>query len=40
MQAVWASAAMTAPKKGGYCLVSDYRAVNKQVEKVTGVILN
>ena len=34
LQAVWASAAMTAPKKGGFRLLSDYRAVNKQIEKV------
>ena len=26
MQAVWARAAMAAPKKGGFCFVSDYRA--------------
>ena len=40
MQAVWASAAMAAPKKGGFCLVSDYRAVNKQIEKVPGDMSN
>ena len=28
LQAVWASATMAAPKKGGFRLVSDYRAVN------------
>ena len=26
--------------QGGFCLVSDYRAVNKQIEKVPGVIPN
>ena len=40
MQAVWTSAAMGAPQKGGFCLVSDYRAVNKQIEKVPGVMPN
>ena len=40
MQAVWASAAMATPKKGGYRLVSDFRAANKQVEKVPGVMPN
>ena len=40
MQAVWASAAMAAPKKGGFCLVNDYRAVNKKIEKVLGVMPN
>ena len=40
LQAVWASAAMAAPKKGGFRLVSDYRAVNKQSEKVPGVVPN
>ena len=38
MQAVWASSAMAAPKKQGYRLVSDYHAVNKQMEKVSGVM--
>ena len=38
MQAVWASPAMAAPKKQGYRLVSDYRAVNKQIEKVPGIM--
>ena len=40
LQAVWANAAMAAPKKGGFYLVSDYRAVNKQIEKVSGVMPN
>ena len=40
LQAVWASAAMATPKKGGYRLVSDYRAVNKQIEKVPSVMPN
>ena len=31
---------MAAPKKGGFCLVSDYRTVNKQIEKVPGVMPN
>ena len=39
-QAVWASAAIAAPKKGGFRLMSDYRAVNKQIEKVRGVMPN
>lgn len=38
-QAVWARAAMAVPKKGGYCLVSDYRTV-KQVEKVSVTMPN
>lgn len=40
LQAVWASAAMATPTKGGYRLVSDYRAVNKQTEKVPSVMPN
>ena len=36
---MWASTAMAAPKKGRLCLVSD-RAVNKQIEKVPGIIPN
>ena len=40
LQAMWASTTMAAPKKGGFCLVSDYRAVNKQIEKVPGVMPN
>ena len=40
LQAAWASAAMAEPKKGGFCLVSDYRAVNRQIEKVLGVMPN
>ena len=35
---MWASTAMAAPKKGRFCSVSDYRAVNKQIEKVLGVM--
>ena len=38
LQAVWARAAMAGSKKKGFRLVSDYRAVNKQIEKVTGVM--
>ena len=40
LQAVWASAAIDAPKKGGFRLMSDYRAVDKQIEKVPGVMPN
>ena len=40
MQTVWASAAMAAPKKGGFRLVSDYRAVDKQIEEIPGVMPN
>ena len=40
LQAVWDSAAMAAPRKGRFCLVSDYRAVNKQIEKVPGAMPN
>ena len=40
LQAVCASAAVAALKKGGFRLVSDYRAVNKQIEKGPGVIPN
>ena len=37
LQAVWASAVMTALKKRGFRLESDNHAVNKQIEKVPGV---
>ena len=40
LQVVWASAAMAAPKKGEFRLVSDYHVVNKQIEKVAGVMPN
>ena len=40
MQAVWASATKAAPKKGRFRLVTDHRAVNKQMEKVLGVMPN
>ena len=41
LTAVWASAAVDAPKKEGFRLVSDYRrAVDKQVEKLLGVMPN
>ena len=40
MQAVWTSAAMAAPKKVVSRLVSDHRVVNKQIEKVLGVMPN
>ena len=36
VQVEWASAAMAASKKGGFCLVSDHREVNYQIEKVPG----
>ena len=31
LQAVWARAAMAGNKKGGFCLVSDYHAINKRI---------
>ena len=40
MQAVWASAAIATPKKGGVRMVSDFPAANQQVEKVPGVMPN
>ena len=40
LQAVWASATMAAPERGGFRLVSNYCAVNKQIKKVPGVISN
>ena len=40
LQAVWASAAMTASKKGGFRLVSVCCAVDKQIEEVPGVMPN
>ena len=40
LQALWASVAMAVHKKGEFCVVSDYRAVNKQIEKVRGVMPN
>ena len=40
LQAVWASAAMAAPKKGGFRFASDYRAVNEKIEKIPGVMPN
>ena len=40
LQAVWSSAAMAVPKKDSFRLVSDYKAVNKQVEKFPGVMPN
>ena len=40
VQAVRTSAAMAAHKKGVFRSVSDYRAVNKQIEKVLDVMLN
>ena len=40
LQAVWASPAMAVPKKDSFRLVSDYKAVNEQVEKSPGVMPN
>lgn len=40
IQAVWASPAMAVPKKDSFRLVSDYSAVNAQVEKSPGVMPN
>ena len=40
VQAVWASAAISTPKKGGFRMVSDFRAANQQVEKVPGMTAN
>ena len=40
MQAAWASAAMAMPKKGGFCLVRNFRAANQRVEKVPGEMPN
>ena len=40
LKAVWASKAMATPRKGGFCMVSDLRAINQQVEKVPGVMSN
>ena len=37
---LWPSAAMTAPKKGRFRLVSDYHAFNNQIEKVLGIMPN
>ena len=39
LKAVWASAAMAAPEMGGFRFVSDYHAVNKQIEKAEMVDL-
>ena len=38
LQAVWSSPAMAVPKKDSFRLVSDYKAVNEQVEKSSGVM--
>ena len=40
LQAVSSSPAMAVPKKDSFCLVSDYKAVNEQVEKSPGVMPN
>ena len=40
IHAVRASAAITSPKKWEFRLVSDYRALNKQIEKILGVMPN
>ena len=39
-QAVWSSPAMAVPKKDSFRLVSDYKAVNEQMEKSPGVMPN
>ena len=38
IQAVWASPAMAVPKKDTFRLVSDYQAVNSQVEQTPKVM--
>ena len=38
IQAVWASPAMAVPKKDTFRLISDYQAVNSQVEQSPGVM--
>ena len=40
MKAACTTATMGALKKGGIRLVSDYRAVNKHIEKLLGVMPN
>ena len=40
MQAVLASAAIATPRKDGFHILSDSRAANQQVEKVSGVMPN
>ena len=40
IQAVWASPAMAVPKRDTFRLVSDYQAVNSQVEQSPGVMPN
>ena len=40
VQAVWSSPAMAVPKGDSFRLVSDYKAVNEQVEKSPGVMPN
>ena len=40
LQAVWSSPSMAVPKKDSFRLVSDYKAVNEQVEKSPGVMPN
>ena len=40
LQAVWSSPAMAVPKKDSFRLVSDFKAVNEQVEKSPGVMSN
>ena len=40
IQAVWASPAMPVPKRDTFRLVSDYQAVNSQVEQSPGVMPN
>ena len=40
LQEVWASPAMAVPKKKSYRLVSNYQAIDSQVEKCPGVMPN
>ena len=40
IQVVWASPAMAVPKNNSFRLVSDFKAVNEQVEKSPGVMPN
>ena len=40
LQVVWSSPAMAVPKQDSFRLMSDYKAVNEQVEKSPGVMPN
>ena len=39
LQAVWSGPAMAVPKEDSFRLVSDYKAVNEQVERSPGCLL-